>query len=58
MSTENISFLYEKICCVFTLEVPLRGTSNEYPQHIAMREIRKISVLSGYKISGAMHIFI
>ena len=26
--------LHENICCGYSLEVPHRGTSNEYPQHI------------------------
>ena len=25
-------FLYENVCCGYSLEVPCRGTSNEYPQ--------------------------
>ena len=31
-----ISFLFldENICCGYSLEVPRRGASNEYPQHI------------------------
>ena len=30
---KNVSllFLYENICCGYSLEVPRRGTSNEYP---------------------------
>ena len=27
-------FLHENICCGYSLEVPQRGTSNEYPQHV------------------------
>ena len=27
-------FLHENICCGYSLEVPRRGTSNEYPQHM------------------------
>ena len=27
-------FLHENICCGYSLEVPQRGTSNEYPQHM------------------------
>ena len=27
-------FLHENICCGYSLEVPHRGTSNEYPQHM------------------------
>ena len=29
-------FLHENICCGYSLEVPQRGTSNEYLQHIIM----------------------
>ena len=27
-------FLHKSICCGYSLEVPLRGASNEYPQHM------------------------
>ena len=27
-------FLNENICCGYSIEVPHRGTSNEYPQHM------------------------
>ena len=27
-------FLHENICCGYSLEVPWRGASNEYPQHM------------------------
>ena len=27
-------YLHENICCGYSLEVPRRGTSNEYPQHM------------------------
>ena len=40
-------FLHENICFGYSLEVPLRGASNGYPQHM-VREIRKI--LGGYPI--------
>ena len=26
-------FLHEKICCEYSLDAPLQGTSNEYPNH-------------------------
>ena len=26
--------LHKNICCVYSLEVPQGGTSNEYPQHM------------------------
>ena len=34
-STIGISFhfLYQKVCCVFSLESPHRGDSNKYTQH-------------------------
>ena len=37
-------FFLEKICCGYSLEAPLRGASNEYPQHYVFMfhgEIRK-----------------
>ena len=45
-----ISFLFlrENICCGYSLEAPRRGASNEYPQHMFFREIRKI--LCGYPL--------
>ena len=27
-------YIEENICCGYSLEVPHRGTSNEYPQHM------------------------
>ena len=33
-----ISFLLN-ICCGYSLEVPCRGTSNEYPQHVFWKKI-------------------
>ena len=27
-------FLHENICCRYSLEVPQRGASNKYPQHM------------------------
>ena len=35
-------YLHENLCCGYSLEVPQRGTSNEYPQHMISGEIRKI----------------
>ena len=32
----------QKICCGYSLEVPHRGTSNEYPQHIFWRSKKNI----------------
>ena len=37
LSTEKLiffQFLIVNICCGYSLEVPHRGTSNEYPQHM------------------------
>ena len=34
-------FLHENTFCVYLLEVPHWGTSNEYPQHMFCREIKK-----------------
>ena len=40
ISTEKVLtfflFLYENVCCRYSLEVPHRGTSNEYPQHMVL----------------------
>ena len=35
-------FLYENICCGYSLEVPQWGTSNEYPQHMFSYRNKKI----------------
>ena len=38
-------FLDENICCGYSLEVPQRGTSNEYPQHMfSSRNKKDISI--------------
>ena len=34
-------FLNENICCGYSLEVPWRGTSNEYPQHMFLSRKKK-----------------
>ena len=39
------SFLYENICCGYSLEVLQRSASNEYPQHVSCGEIRKLSFI-------------
>ena len=31
-------FLNKNICCGCSLEAPLQGTSNEYPQHVFMEK--------------------
>ena len=48
-----ILFLHENICCGYSLEVPRRGASHEYQQHMFHEEIRKISVLSVLKSAWA-----
>ena len=45
----NFLILHENICCGYSLEVPQRGTSNEYHNIFFHREIRKISILFGWK---------
>ena len=37
-------FFHENICCGYSLEVPRRGTSNEYTQNMFWGEIRKILI--------------
>ena len=38
-------FLHENICCGYSLEVPQRGASNEYPQHMfSLRNKKDISI--------------
>ena len=34
-------FLNENICCGYSLEVPRRGTSDEYPQHMYLSRNKK-----------------
>ena len=40
----NGSYFSTKTCCGYSLEVPQRGNSNEYPQHMFCGEIRKILI--------------
>ena len=40
----DISDILLNICWGYSLEVPHRGTSNEYPQHIFHGELRKINI--------------
>ena len=42
-----------KICCGYSLEVPHRGTSNEYPQHMFSCRNKKILMWIS-RLSGAM----
>ena len=38
-------FYHEIVCCVYSLELPHRGNSNEYTQHtITVQKIEKISL--------------
>ena len=37
-------FLEENICCGYSLEVPRRGASNEYPHHTFSSEVSKKSI--------------
>ena len=49
-------FLYENICCGYSLEVPQRGATNEYHNICICREIRTTSAFLGYPLlSVAMH---
>ena len=50
-------FLHVNICCVYSLEVPPWGTSNEYPQHKFLRKNKKNIHTYQWKksiLSGAM----
>ena len=42
-------FLHENICCGYSLEGPPRGASNEHHNIRFREEIRKISILFGFK---------
>ena len=48
-------FFNMKVCCVFSLESPQRGDSNEYTQQIIFKIIKKIS--QNYPESAAMGFF-
>ena len=37
-------FFNMKICCVFSLESPLKGDSNEYKQHTSINIIKKMTL--------------
>ena len=39
-------FLYENICCGYSLEAPQQGTSNEYPQHTFLWHQKQYTVTS------------
>ena len=38
-------FLNTKVCCVFSLESPHRGDSNEYTQYTIFNEKKKIALI-------------
>ena len=45
-------FLYENICCGYSLEAPRRGASIEYPQHLfLLRNKNDISIFRMKKAS-------
>ena len=46
------AFFNMKVCCVFSLESPHRGDSNEYKQHTIINIKRKITL--NYPKSAAM----
>ena len=50
-------FLHKNICCGYSLEVPHRGTSNEYPQHMFSRSYDKNVYLIPPHISFEQIIF-
>ena len=48
---EIFLFYHEIVCCVYSLESPHRGASNEYTQHtIIVKEIKKKSLNYRYLI--------
>ena len=48
-------FFNKKVCCVFSLESPRRGVSNEYTQYIIFNVIQKISL--NYPKSASIEFF-
>ena len=51
-------FLHKNICCLYSLEAPCQGTSNEYKQHMFLWPNKNISIFFDWKrsaLSGAMH---
>ena len=49
-------FLDEYICCGYSLEVPHRGASNEYPQH--MFSLRNKNVISIFRMKKAPYLLL
>ena len=39
-----LSFFHENVCCRYSLEVPQRGASNEYQQHVFMEKKKNFSI--------------
>ena len=50
-------FFKMKVCCVFSLESPHRGDSNEYTQHTMINIKRKSPEISQNTIMSAAMIF-
>ena len=58
--SQRVNILYillKTIDCGYSLELPLRGSSNEYPHSIFWEEIRKISefFIWNFSIFGCKH---
>ena len=51
-------FFKMKVCCVFSLESPHRGDSNEYTPHTMINIKRKSSEISQNAIMSAAMIFL
>ena len=49
-------FFNMKVCCVFSLESPHRGDSNEYTQYTFIN-IKKKKITLTYSVSAAMGFF-
>ena len=53
-------FLHKNICCGYSLEAPLRGASNEYPQHMFLWNKKNIYLIPSYlglQMSLSIHRF-
>ena len=58
IATDKRGYPHKNICCGYSLEAPLRGASNEYPQHMVLwRNKKNISIFLLKKsiLSRAMH---
>ena len=51
-------FLHKNLCCGYSFEVPHRGTSNEYPQHMFLWRIRENypRIIIKYSKSSAVYL--